>query len=425
MSSPLAVLLLSVILLGLAGCSDSGAPRIRVFDGSSPATRPDTGGAPLAGGPVAQIQDGSSHVVREGETLYSIARGYGVSTRDLISANGLTPPYLLLKGQRLSIPASRVHRVQSGETVYGISRDYGVDMSQLVQRNNISPPFTIRVGQRLIIPGRVVQADSVAARPQQQPSEPEPTVRFETALTAEERRRLAEEPLDAPLVARPQNTQNTTPQAASDSAFQAPLASGPRAPRRQDTQQASADQTEPQTQTQAQAQAVASASAQRDFAVTTDGFPRPRTKPPGLHRVALAGPKVVPRPEPRSKDTFLWPVQGRVISRYGPKAGGLHNDGVNIAAPRGTAVRAAENGVVVYSGSDLKGFGNMVLVKHADGYVTAYAHTSDVLVQRGDRVRRGQAIARVGSTGNVDRPQLHFEIRKGRKAINPQGRLGA
>ncbi|RVU39239.1 LysM peptidoglycan-binding domain-containing protein [Hwanghaeella grinnelliae] len=349
-------------------------------------------------------------MVRDAETLYSIARAYGVSTRDLISANGLKPPYLLLKGQRLTIPASRVHRVRPGETVYGISRQYGVDMSQLVQRNNISPPFTIRVGQRLIIPGRVVEAQSVAAIPRQSTPEPEPVVRFETKLTDEERRKLAEEPLDAPLAVQPKR-QAQTPQPQSQPAL-APLAGGPRAPRQAGDRPAAP-------------QVAAEPVPQRGFAVSADGFPRPRMKPEGLSQVTIAGPKIVPRPEARSKDTFLWPVQGRVISRFGPKAGGLHNDGVNIAAPRGTSVRAAENGVVVYAGSELKGFGNMVLVKHADGYVTAYAHTADVLVKRGDRVRRGQAIARVGSTGNVDRPQLHFEIRKGRKAINPQGRLGA
>jgi len=392
-------LLLLVCLSVLVGCSDRGAPRIRVFDGSTPSSR---NAAPAAQGPVAETQNGSFHVVRDAETLYSIARGYGVSTRDLISANGLKPPYLLLKGQRLTIPASRIHRVQSGETVYGISRQYGVDMSQLVQRNNINPPFTIRVGQRLVIPGRVVEAQSVAALPRQSTPEPEPVVRFESKLTEEERRKLAEEPLDAPLAVTPR-----------DETPQAPLAGGPRAPR-----QADADRAAPQ-------QVAAAPVPQRGFAVSADGFPRPRMKPEGVSRVAIAGPKIVPRPEARSKDTFLWPVQGRVISSYGPKPGGLHNDGVNIAAPRGTSVRAAENGVVVYAGSELKGFGNMVLVKHADGYVTAYAHTADVLVRRGDRVRRGQAIARVGSSGNVDRPQLHFEIRKGRKAINPQGRLGA
>lgn len=408
-ASTLTALLLLVCLSVLGGCSDRGAPRIRVFDGAPPPAR---SGAPSVAGPVAEPQDGSVHIVRDGETLYSVARGYDVSTRDLISTNGLKPPYLLLKGQRLTIPAARAHVVRSGETVYGISRQYGVDMSQLVQRNNIKPPFTIHVGQRLVVPGRVVQADSIAAGPLTESDDAEPIVRFESKLTSEERRKLAEEPLDAPLAVRPvQGPEDEPDLDVGPNVAQAPLAGGPRAPVR------AGDMPEEQI--------AAAPEAGRAFAVTAAGFPRPPVKPAGLTRVVVAGPKVVPRPEARSKDTFLWPVQGRVISRYGPKAGGLHNDGVNIAAPRGTPVRAAENGVVVYAGSELKGFGNMVLVKHADGYVTAYAHTSDVLVQRGDRVRRGQAIARVGSTGNVDSPQLHFEIRKGRKAIDPQGRLGA
>lgn len=127
----------------------------------------------------------------------------------------------------------------------------------------------------------------------------------------------------------------------------------------------------------------------------------------------------VPKPLPRSANNFLRPVSGKVISSFGPKAGGIHNDGINIAAKKGTAVKAAENGVVVYAGSELKGFGQMLLIKHSGGWVTAYAHTDQLLVGRGQRVKRGQAIAKVGSTGNVSKPQLHFEIRKGSEAVNP------
>jgi len=127
----------------------------------------------------------------------------------------------------------------------------------------------------------------------------------------------------------------------------------------------------------------------------------------------------VPKPLPRSFSNFLWPVKGKVISSFGPKEGGIHNDGINIAAGRGTPVKAAENGVVVYAGSELKGFGQMLLIKHSDGWVTAYAHTDQLLVGRGQRVKRGQDIAKVGNTGNVSQPQLHFEIRKGSEAVNP------
>jgi murein DD-endopeptidase MepM/ murein hydrolase activator NlpD len=112
-------------------------------------------------------------------------------------------------------------------------------------------------------------------------------------------------------------------------------------------------------------------------------------------------------------------VNGKIISSFGAKKGGLHNDGINIAAARGAPVRAAENGIVAYAGNELRGFGNLLLIKHADGWTSAYAHNDRLLVRRGDQVRRGQIIARVGSTGSVTSPQLHFELREGSEAIDP------
>lgn len=117
--------------------------------------------------------------------------------------------------------------------------------------------------------------------------------------------------------------------------------------------------------------------------------------------------------------SFRWPARGRVISAYGSKISGQSNDGVNIAMPEGTDVRASDDGVVAYSGSDVKGFGNIVLIRHPNGYVTAYAHNSANAVKRGDTVRRGQVIAKSGSTGDVATPQLHFEVRKGAQTIDP------
>jgi murein DD-endopeptidase MepM/ murein hydrolase activator NlpD len=144
--------------------------------------------------------------------------------------------------------------------------------------------------------------------------------------------------------------------------------------------------------------------------------------PAPVERVALAEP-VAPRnwqAPPRSSSRFLRPVNGSVVSGYGPKDNGLHNDGINFGAPAGTPVLAAENGVIVYAGNELKGFGNLVLIKHGDGWVTAYAHMDSFGVQRGDTISRGQPIGSVGSTGSVDAPQLHFEIRRGTEAVDPQ-----
>ena len=141
----------------------------------------------------------------------------------------------------------------------------------------------------------------------------------------------------------------------------------------------------------------------------------------------LATPTESPEPRPASATaeltgsvpSFRWPVRGRVIAGYGAKVNGAANDGINLAVPEGTSVKAADDGVVAYAGNELKGYGNLVLVRHANGFVTAYAHASEIKVKRGDPVRRGQVLALAGQTGNVNSPQLHFEIRKGSTAIDP------
>jgi murein DD-endopeptidase MepM/ murein hydrolase activator NlpD len=117
--------------------------------------------------------------------------------------------------------------------------------------------------------------------------------------------------------------------------------------------------------------------------------------------------------------TFRWPVRGKVITSYGAKTNGKANDGINLAVPEGTPIKAAEDGVVAYSGNELKGYGNLVLIRHANGYVTAYAHASELLVKRGDTIKRGQIIAKSGQSGEVGSPQLHFEIRKGSSPVDP------
>ncbi|WP_262049184.1 LysM peptidoglycan-binding domain-containing M23 family metallopeptidase [Bradyrhizobium sp. Bra78] len=117
--------------------------------------------------------------------------------------------------------------------------------------------------------------------------------------------------------------------------------------------------------------------------------------------------------------TFRWPVRGKVVTSYGAKTNGKSNDGINLAVPEGTPIKAAEDGVVAYSGNELKGYGNLVLVRHSNGYVTAYAHASELLVKRGDTIKRGQVIAKSGQSGEVASPQLHFEIRKGSSPVDP------
>jgi murein DD-endopeptidase MepM/ murein hydrolase activator NlpD len=120
-----------------------------------------------------------------------------------------------------------------------------------------------------------------------------------------------------------------------------------------------------------------------------------------------------------TEQRFLWPVEGRVISTFGDNPNGGRNDGINISVPRGTPVRAADAGEVSYVGNELKGYGNLILIRHDNGFVTAYAHTDGVHVKRGEHVERGQVIATVGDTGNVSQPQLHFELRHGTEPVDP------
>lgn len=157
----------------------------------------------------------------------------------------------------------------------------------------------------------------------------------------------------------------------------------------------------------------------------------PAQKPPVRSAVA---PQTRPAPDmsspparvasaPADALTFLWPVDGRIISGFGPKSAGRFNDGINLKVSAGTSVRAAASGTVAYAGDAITGFGNLVLIRHDKGWVTAYGHNETLLVERGKQVRAGDPIARAGSTGAVSEPQLHFEIRRGRTALDPQSLL--
>lgn len=249
------------------------------------------------------------HVVQEGDNLWSISNRYQIAMRDIVFANKLSDPFILVPGERINLPPPRKHTVRGGESLYKVSRLYGVGSSEVARLNDLRAPYVIHPGQVLRLPSGQSGASS------------------------------------APLQ------------------------------------------------------------------LSKNNVAAPSKKPV---------PKSLKAPA-RSSDSgvFLRPVDGQILSDFGPKNGGLHNDGMNIYAAKGTPVKAAENGVVVYSGNALKGSGNLVLVRHDGGYVTAYAHLDQANVAKGAILKRGQTLGTVGSTGNVSRPQLHFEIRKGTKAINP------
>jgi murein DD-endopeptidase MepM/ murein hydrolase activator NlpD len=388
---PLARTVAAAFLALLAGCNFSGRPET---DEAPTAPAPSVAEAvPAAGTPGP-----GTYSAFPGDTVYGVAQRFGVPVRTLIETNGLKPPYRLVAGQRLQVPVREEHVVQSGETLLAISRIYGVDQSSLVRENGLVPPYALKPGQRLTLPGRI-EANLAEMPPEQQPftAPTSPNAGTGGSMSVEE----------LPPTTAPQAPKQQPPkqQAAvlSTTAPPTPEATVPSTP---DTTMPTEEPTSPETSAPAVPQE-----------------PPPKTTPPKQTEMAAIPPE--PEPAPRVSERFLWPVKGKIISNFGPKKGGLNNDGINIAAPEGATVVAADNGVVAYAGNELRGFGNLLLIRHADGWVTAYAHNEKLLVKRGEKVKRGQAIAQIGSTGSVSAPQLHFEVRKGTDPVDPIKYLGS
>jgi len=364
---------LVAICLAVAACNQSGRP----MPGPT---------APTGGPSPGTIDAQGNYTVITGDTVYGIAKRFQVPLRSVIDDNQLKAPYVLKPGHTLHIPAQRVHVVRAGETVDMIARANGVDQSALSRLNGLQPPYALTAGQTLILPAPVQQASvgpGVVASP----------AGSVTAVPLG-----APAPAPAGTIAAPATLPPATPTPPAKPAPALPSASPGAAPLAAPGSGTTAAPAAPAT-------AAPSATSTQTATANQPAAPSSITQ--------------IPQPAARAGGFFLWPVNGKVISPFGTKNGGLHNDGINIAAPRGTPVRAAENGVVVYSGNQIRGFGNLLLIRHADGWVTAYAHNDTLLVKKGQQVKRGETIARVGSTGNVNQPQLHFELRKGTEAVDP------
>ena len=410
-------------LLLVAGCHQSTNPA-PVYDGGSGEQRP-LGAATAV--PVTQAgileTAGGRVTVQPGETLYAISRRSGVPVRSLIDANNLQPPYRVQAGQVLTLPRTRQHIVQQGETLYSVARRYNVEAASLARMNHIDPPYTIKLGQPLLLPPTVETPQVAATAPSSALSPETAPAAIGSAVTAT--------PLAPPVATgAPQALQppagaaavppapvSPPPPGSSSAPATSPVPVPPPLPTR--PSQAAAAPPPPASSSAPAEEAPAPASA-----AVSPPEPESGAAPPAAHAAPSAAvAALVEGHRAPVAPLFTWPVSGQIISTFGPAAGGTHNDGINIAAPEGTTVVAAEGGTVAYAGNELRGFGNLLLIKHDGGWVTAYAHNQVLLVKKGDRVRRGQAIARIGSTGGVASPQLHFELRSGTKAVDPLDHL--
>jgi len=292
------------------------------------------------------------------------------------------------------------YTVAEGDTIYQLSSSFRVSIRELIEVNGLRPPYRLTPGQVLTIPARrehVVQAgDTIYGISRRYGIDRSSLIRLNG--------------IQPPYIIRigqrlllPASVRSAVANA------EAPAA----------------------TPTEGPAPDTSGAITSLEL-TPPEAMPAPRASvPPPQPLSPSAAPPAKPEPaiagasSPASDGRFLWPVNGKLLSRFGEKAGGLRNDGLNIAAPRGAPVKAAEAGVVAYVGNEMQGFGNLLLIRHANGWTSAYAHNDRILVKRGDRVKRGQTVARVGSTGNVAEPQLHFEIRRGTEAVDPLPHLAS
>ena len=373
---------------------------------------------------VSEVPDsaGGAITVQKGDSAYSLSRRYNVPLRDLIEANRLAPPYRLEVGQRLVLPTSRQYIVQKGDSLYSISRMHNVDVSELTRLNNLSPPYAVQAGQPLRLPGANDGSGTMVASGGAVPLTPQGAPLGTTQGSPAGRGSVQSAELPPPGASSSGGISATPlppPSKPGSAAEPAPIQTAP-AP----TGQAPAGDTAYQP---GQAPTMLRPPGAKP---TPTPIPAPSAAPaPAPQQEVAAAPPPKPEPKaeaappPRGGGRFLWPVKGKLLSGFGPKPDGLHNDGLNIAAPKGTAVVAADNGVVAYAGNELRGFGNLLLLKHSDGWITAYAHLDKIEVERGATVKRGQVIARVGQTGGVSSPQLHFELRKGSQAVDPSDQM--
>ena len=395
--------------LGAAACSDSGRFSEYPAPGNAPPRSETTGSIPQTS---RAVESRPLPRVAAAEPQGSSGGGQGMGSYQPETTGSIPaappPPVWTWEG---GTPIT----VAPGETLEMISRQHGVPVSAIMQANNITSPAQVRPGEHLVIPRRAAAGAPAYAPPATRLVNTTPGMAVGAPRTA-----LA--PQTGVHVVAPGET----------------LRSIARLYGKPVMVLAKANNIPPDTMVRVGQRLMIPdvQPAQTTAALPPAPPPPPRVQAPTTtpdlmtaespHSARVAMPEnptadnTVKAAEPAGGLTsFRWPVRGRVIATFGPSPNGLQNDGINVAVPEGTPIKAAEDGVVAYAGNELKGYGNLVLLRHSNGFVTAYAHASDILVKRGDTVKRGQVIAHSGQTGNVTSPQLHFEIRKGSTPVDP------
>jgi murein DD-endopeptidase MepM/ murein hydrolase activator NlpD len=295
--------------------------------------------------------------VLAGETLFDIAERTSSPLIGLIKLNKLAAPYEINEGQILKIPPLKVHIAKAGETIETIGKRYSIDPRSLAVFNRLPKPYTIKAGQKIIMPAMV--RDSLTGL------EPQDLI----SLLSIEIGRGNE------VSGKQKQVTITKPKNVNPVKITPPITPKPIA--------------------------------------TPKPTPTPSTIPVPI------GPIIPKNISENSKGLFMWPLSGRIVDKFGEKPNFRKNDGIDIEAPNNSVFRAAASGTVVYAGNQLAGYGWLVLIKHDNGFITAYAYGSEILVAEKQNVKKGDIIGKVGKTGRAPTPRLQFQIRKGTIPVNP------
>uniref|UniRef100_A0A9E7ZQG6 LysM peptidoglycan-binding domain-containing M23 family metallopeptidase n=1 Tax=Bosea sp. NBC_00436 TaxID=2969620 RepID=A0A9E7ZQG6_9HYPH len=346
-------------------------------------------------------QGGTPVVLAQGETLDTISSRYGVPRAAIMSANGLSNANVA-PGTRITIPV------------------YNAAAASAPVAPAAAPAPVRQAAQAPVETQRFVAGPSAAPRA----APPAPVDPRAQARAAAEAKTAAAAEVKAKAAADAQAMKESRARFAAEAKAKADARKTAALPTPA-AKAAAAPVAAVKPVPEAKPVRTAAPAAQPAKSVVVASAPAAEPKPAAI-------PKADPAPEPKTtasipkqedeaassadKADFRWPARGRVISGYSGKGG---NEGINIAVPEGTPIKAAEGGTVAYAGSELKGYGNLVLIRHPNGYVSAYAHNGDLKVKRGDVVKRGQVVANSGQSGNVSSPQLHFELRKGSAPVDP------
>jgi murein DD-endopeptidase MepM/ murein hydrolase activator NlpD len=313
--------------------------------------------------------------VQRHDHLDAIARDLQTSPDAIIDANHLEHPNQLRPGQHLKIPVEKAYVAQSGDTLALIARRFQVSPAQLADINDLSEGSRLRAGDQIALPSDFHDRGPIEIAPSR-------LVMVQPAY------RPAYEPAPRGGVYTPgQSVASATP------GYQRPYQPTP-----QGGVYTPAPTPTPQGGTYTPAPPPRALPSSPGYLPSTPS----EAGAPALSDTQIAA---------LAHNRFIWPVQGEVLNRFGAKGLGVRNDGVDVRSPEGSVVHASAAGDVVYAGNQIPGYGNLVLIQHPDGWVTAYAHLAHISVQMRQQVAQGQEIGQVGTSGGVAEPQLHFEVR--------------